>query len=166
MGPSSSATGFFMILPTPKTYFLACGAAEGLTELNAFDAALLQAGIGNTNLVKVSSILPPACQEIPPAALPPGAIVPVAYAWIAGDRPGEVISAGVAIAFPKDEARPGLIMEYADRASRQVTEERVIEMARQGMAIRGEPVQKVVSRAIEHRVTHLGAAIAAVVLWA
>src|SRR5262249_17098555 len=35
------------------------GSAEGTTELNAFDNALLAAGIGNINLVKVSSILPP-----------------------------------------------------------------------------------------------------------
>ena len=35
------------------------GHAEGGTTLNAFDNALLAAGIGNINLIKVSSILPP-----------------------------------------------------------------------------------------------------------
>ena len=35
------------------------GHAEGGTPLNAFDNALLAAGIGNINLVKVSSIIPP-----------------------------------------------------------------------------------------------------------
>ena len=34
------------------------GRAEGGTTLNAFDNALLAAGIGNINLIKVSSILP------------------------------------------------------------------------------------------------------------
>jgi arginine decarboxylase len=154
-----------MIFPTSKTYFLACGASEGSTELNAFDAALLQAGIGNTNLIKASSIIPPACREIAPVSLPFGAFVPVAYAWVARDQPGEVISAGIAIAFPKDETKPGLIMEHADQAGRKVTEEKVIQMAKEGMEVRGEPVQRIVSRAIEHRVASLGVAIAAVVLW-
>ena len=35
------------------------GHAEGGTALNAFDNALLAAGIGNINLIKISSILPP-----------------------------------------------------------------------------------------------------------
>src|SRR5688500_13102541 len=35
------------------------GHSEGGTTLNAFDNALLVAGIGNINLIKVSSILPP-----------------------------------------------------------------------------------------------------------
>ena len=34
------------------------GKAEGPTILNAFDNALLDAGIGDVNLIKVSSILP------------------------------------------------------------------------------------------------------------
>ena len=46
------------------------GAAEGGSLLNAFDNALLVAGIGNVNLVKVSSIVPPGV-EIEP--IPAGA---------------------------------------------------------------------------------------------
>ena len=40
------------------------GRAEGGTPLNAFDNALLAAGIGNINLIKVSSILPPGVELI------------------------------------------------------------------------------------------------------
>ena len=58
-----------MIITLPTTYFLVSGYAEGPTLLNAFDNALAVAGIGNTNLVKMSSILPPAAQEIPPVKL-------------------------------------------------------------------------------------------------
>ena len=44
------------------------GTAEGGTTLNAFDNALLVAGIGNVNLIKVSSIVPPDVDivELPP----------------------------------------------------------------------------------------------------
>ena len=55
-----------MIVATPTRYFMAHGCAEGVTELNAFDAALLRAGVGDTNLVRVSSILPPGCEEMEP----------------------------------------------------------------------------------------------------
>ena len=102
-----------MIIKTPTHYFLVSGASEGYTPLNAFDGALLQAGIGNTNIVKMSSIVPPHCQLIAPIALPPGALVPTAYASITSDVPGEIISAGVAVALPEDENQNGLIMEYS-----------------------------------------------------
>jgi arginine decarboxylase len=74
----------------PTRYFLVSGASEGYTPLNAFDGALLQAGIGNTNLVRMSSIVPPHCQEISPIPLPLGALVPVAYASITSDEPGQM----------------------------------------------------------------------------
>jgi len=64
----------------PDLYWPCKGTAEGFTELNAFDGALLAAGIGDTNLVKMSSIVPPACKRIDPVKLPGGALVPVAYA--------------------------------------------------------------------------------------
>ena len=43
----------------PKLAILACGHGEGNTPINAFDSALLNAKIGNLNLLKISSVLPP-----------------------------------------------------------------------------------------------------------
>lgn len=46
---------------------IATGAGIGPTELAAFDAALLDAGIANFNLIYLSSVIPPMCQiEISP----------------------------------------------------------------------------------------------------
>ena len=56
------------------------GSAEGGTALNAFDNALLAAGIGNVNLVKVSSIVPPDVDIVDLPKIKPGSIVPTAYA--------------------------------------------------------------------------------------
>jgi arginine decarboxylase len=154
-----------MIVPTPTQYFLTSGCAEGETSLNAFDAALMTACIGNTNLVKMSSILPPRCKEVPPIRLPFGALVPVAYASASSDQPGEVISAAVGIAFPEDEEYPGLIMEVAGPGTLREMEEKVSRMAVDGMKMRGQPVQRVVTRGAEHRVNRLGVVFAAVVLW-
>src|SRR5262245_63509415 len=46
---------------------ITAGHAEGGTSLNAFDNALLAAGIGNINLIKVFSIIPP---DVPVIDLP------------------------------------------------------------------------------------------------
>jgi arginine decarboxylase len=154
-----------MIFKTPTLYLLASGASEGYTPLNAFDGALLQAGIGNTNIVRMSSILPPRCQEVSTIDLPLGALVPAAYASITSDVPGEVISAGVAVAFPEDENLNGLIMEYSGRGKRHQIEEIVRNMAVEGMMLRGWEIKELKSIAMEHEVTNTGAALAAVVLW-
>jgi arginine decarboxylase len=149
----------------PTHYFLVSGASEGYTPLNAFDGALLQAGIGNTNIVKMSSIVPPHCRLISRIALPPGALVPAAYASITSDTPGEVISAGIAVALPEDENQNGLIMEYSAKGERPKIEEIVRNMAVEGMKLRGWEIKDLKSIAVEHKITKIGAALAAVVLW-
>lgn len=154
-----------MIFKTPTKYFLVSGASDGLTPLNAFDGALLQAGIGNTNIVKMSSIVPPQCKLVAPIALPPGALVPAAYTCITSDVPGEIISAGIAVALPEDENQNGLIMEYSAKGERRRIEEIVRNMAVEGMKLRGWETKDLKSIAIEYKVKRIGAVLAAVVLW-
>jgi arginine decarboxylase len=154
-----------MVFKTPTQYFLVSGASDGTTPLNAFDGALLQAGIGNTNIVKMSSIVPPHCERISPIALPPGALVPAAYASLTSDVPGEVISAGVALALPHDKERNGLIMEYSAKGDRAKIEETVRNMAVEGMRVRGWEIKELKSIAVEYKVKKVGAVLAAIVLW-
>ena len=154
-----------MIIKTPTTYFLACGHSEGFMPLNAFDSALLNAGIGDVNLVRLSSILPPNCQEIEPIRLPYGALVPTAYAGITRSTPGEIISAGVAIAIPQDPRYPGLIMEYSAPGTEKEIHERVRNMAEEGLRYRDRRIKEIRSAAVQHEVRNHGSAIAAVVLW-
>ncbi len=154
-----------MLIPTPTKYFIVQGCAEGPTELNAFDAALMNAGVGNTNLVRLSSILPPGCQEIEPVPLPQGALVPTAYATVASSVPGQVITAAVAVAIPEDEEHCGLMMEHHGHAPRAVVEEQVCRMAEAGMEFRGKRIREVKSAAAEHVVEKTGAAFAGVILW-
>ena len=149
----------------PKYFFFAKGASEGYTPLNAFDGALIDAGIGAFNLVKVSSIIPPRCQEKEGLVIPPGSLVPTAYASIISDIPGELISAAVAAALPEDVERPGLIMEYSARGHKEEVESIVKNMAEQGMAKRGTKITKIMSASVESKVEHIGAAFAGVILW-
>ncbi|HPW68472.1 MAG: arginine decarboxylase, pyruvoyl-dependent [Desulfomonilia bacterium] len=154
-----------MIIQTPTTYFITAGSSEGFSELNAFDGALLDAGVGNVNLVKMSSICPPHAREIKSVGLPQGSLVPVAYAAITLARPGEIISAGVALALPEDKDHAGLIMEYSAKGSKDQIEAQVRRMAEEGMKMRGKAIREVKSVAREHRVARCGCAFAAVVLW-
>ena len=57
------------------------GRAEGPTKLNAFDNALLNAKIGDINLIKVSSILPSGTEVIPVPKFPPEEIWLIVY-WL------------------------------------------------------------------------------------
>lgn len=154
-----------MICEIPTKFFMVTGSSEGYTELNSFDGALLNAGIGNTNLVKMSSIVPPGCEEIALVQLPYGALVPVAYAAITSDLAGEIISAAVAAAFPKDITKPGLIMEYSSRGRKEDVEKIVRKMAMKGMEMRNEDIGVIKSVAIQHEVQKIGTAFASVVLW-
>ncbi len=156
-----------MIIKTPTKFFLASGASEGFSLLNAFDGALLASGVGDTNLVRMSSILPPHCEELKPAPLPlpQGALVPTAYASHRSDVPGEIISAAVAIGIPKDASLAGLIMEYSASAEEGVVVEQVKKMVEKGMETRKREIKEIVSISATLKVVSIGAVFAAVVLW-
>lgn len=154
-----------MVIQTPTKYFFAAGSSEGFMPLNAFDGALLDAGVGNVNLVKMSSIVPPHCEEVDPIQLPYGALVPVAYAAITSQIPGERIAAAVAICLPKDETKAGLIMEYSARGHKEEVEQIVRNMAGEGMKMRGEEIKEIKSISCEHNVQSTGAVWSGVVLW-
>ena len=142
------------------------GTAEGGTTLNAFDNALLQAGIGNINLIKVSSILPP---EVPVIELPkikPGALIPTAYAAITSETPGQTIAAAVGYAVPDDPAKNGVIMEFHGAATRAEAERQINLMLDEAFRVRGELIRERGVMAVEHTVERIGCALAAVTLLA
>lgn len=149
------------------TYALFLGAAgsDGFSELNAFDHALLKAGVGDTNLVRMSSILPPSCQQFDPFPLPYGALVPVAYAMMTSSEPGQWIASAVAAAVPMDPTLPGLIMEHHGVGRLDEIGAKVREMAIQGMGYRNREIKDVLLIGAEHQVVKHGAAFAGLVLW-
>jgi arginine decarboxylase len=92
-------------------------------------------------------------------------LVPAAYAALTSDVPGEIISAGVAVALPEDENQNGLIMEYSAKGDRAKIEETVRNMAVEGMRLRGWEIKELKSIAVEYKVKKVGAVLAAIVLW-
>lgn len=151
------------MLPTPTKYFLTSGCSEGDTELTAFDGALLQAGIGNINLIKVSSILPPQAKYTPDLKLPFGSLVPTAYGSIISTEEGEIIAAAVACGISADSF--GVIMELTGKFSKREAEEMIREMVKESFAFRNMHLKEIKVSAVEHRVKKIGCALAAAPLW-
>ncbi|GAB6158793.1 arginine decarboxylase, pyruvoyl-dependent [Desulfotomaculum varum] len=152
------------MLPTPKKYFVTAASSEGRSKLTAFDNALLKARIGNVNLLRVSSILPPGCQHDPNLVLPPGSLVPTAYGYIVSDVPGEVISACVGVGINSSDTF-GVIMEFSGKCSKQEAEQAITEMVKEAFATRGMELKEIKLASTEHKVEKIGCALAAVPLW-
>ena len=100
--PARSPPSLRTLVPVPSRFFVTSGKGINKTsELNAFDLALLQAGIGEQNLVSVSSVLPIGVRQVDREPIPRGAITHGVLARHAGGE-GEVISAGIAYGFRVD----------------------------------------------------------------
>jgi len=151
------------MLPTPRKFIVVAGSSEGKTLLNAFDNALLVAGIGNVNLLRISSILPPEAQHDPGLTLPPGSLVPTAYGYAISENKGEKICAAVGIGFTKDAF--GVIMEYAGKGDKAHAEQMIRTMLENAFETRNLPLVDVAINATEHTVENIGCAFAAVPLW-
>ena len=80
---------------------IVCGKDEGPTKLNAFDNALSDAGIGDVNLIKVSSMLSGSTEIQNLPKLKAGAMVNCVLSEISSDTPGDEITAVIAVAIGK-----------------------------------------------------------------
>lgn len=152
------------MLPTPTQYTMATATAEGLTRLTAFDKALLGAGVGNCNLLKVSSILPPGALYVPKLFIPEGSLLPIAYASVISDIPEQMLCAGVAVGIG-DADEYGVIMEYHGIGSQKEAEERLESMVQEAFDIRGRELLQIRIAAVQHEVEKCGCAFAAIPLW-
>lgn len=151
------------MLPTPKKYTLVAGTGRGASRLNAFDQALLEAGIGNLNLIKVSSILPPGADWVKHLEIPPGSLTPVAYGALISDEEGETIAAAVAVGVSENDY--GLIMEFSGKCSKEEAEEQALAMVREGFLARGLRLKMTAVKAIAARVNGPTCVFAGAVLW-
>lgn len=153
------------LVDVPKRFFLVKGKGDSIYSLNAFDLALLDAGVGNLNLVKVSSILPPNAVETPPQKFTPGELISIAYAYATSYVKGEIIAAAVAVAIPQNPELNGLIMEHSGAGTAKEIEEIVIHKAEIGMKLRNYAIKEIKSVSIEHTTLNAGAVFAGVVIY-
>ncbi len=151
------------MLPTPKKFFLTAASAEGETPLTAFDNALLAGRIGNINIIRVSSILPPGAELCDDLVIPPGSLVPTAYGFIISEEPGQLIAAAVGVGFSEDAF--GVIMEHSCVGTKAEAQSEIEKMLREAFASRGMELKKMKIASTEHRVIKIGCALAAVPMW-
>jgi len=117
----------------PKEFFITSGKASSpVSELNAFDMALKQAGIAQCNLVCVSSILPKGCKERKRTMIPTGSLTFAVLARMDGDE-GTTIGSGIAWGWSTDGSY-GIVAEthgHMDRkAMIEILEWKIREMAK------------------------------------
>src|SRR2546428_5974818 len=91
------------MLPIPTKFFVTSGkAVSKVSDLNAFDEALQNAGLAEQNIVSVSSVLPVGIRPVRQRDLPMGAITHCVLAQQRGGG-GETISPGIASGFRDDD---------------------------------------------------------------
>ncbi len=138
----------------PKRFWMVSGAGTGDTALTAFDAAVLNAGIGNFNLVKVSSIVPPNCrrEEAPPEAfLNPGSIVHCAFAHGTVKHGDQPVSAAVGVALPERPDEIGVVMEIAIPSDEDEARTIVRSMCQESMGMRSLAVKEILLASAQAR---------------
>jgi len=103
-------------LLVPKKMFLTKGAGTHKTELRSFELALREAGIEKSNLVSVSSILPPDCKLISKneglKELVPGMLTFVVMARCSSNEPHRLIATSIGLAKPADPNIYGYLSEH------------------------------------------------------
>lgn len=146
----------------PTKVCLVWGAAEGDSELTAFDNALLKAGIGHLNLIAVTSIFPEGASLSALPEIPTGTLTPTVYAKMVSETPGERISACIGVGVTD---KGGVLMEAHGAWSAEEIEDRVRRMVEEGMRKRGLEPYELHFATAEHTVDRIGSAVAAAVLW-
>ncbi len=119
----------------PRAFFVTSGVGMNFEQANAFDLALCDAGIGECDLVEVSSILPAKAIEIEQSevTLIPGEITYCVMSRADG-KAGEVIGAGIGYGgIGKDKKKGeeqrdfGIICEHHGHYSREYLKEKIRE---------------------------------------
>ncbi len=149
----------------PERFWVTSGKSEGGTALNAFDNALLTAGIGNLNLIRVSSVLPKGAMRMyeRPGHFPEGTLSPMVYSVAESVMPGEIIASCVGVGRAHNSY--GVIFEHAGVLSAAEAEATVRRQVEEAFARRGLALDELILESCQHRVEHFGCTVAAVMLW-
>lgn len=100
----------------PKKVFFVKGVGHHAAKLQSFELALRDANIEKFNLVKVSSILPPNCEEISVeeglSMLNPGQIVFLVLSRASSNELNRLLTASIGVAKPADDNSYGYLSEH------------------------------------------------------
>ena len=100
----------------PKKVFFTKGVGKHRNELQSFELALRNAGIEKSNLVNVSSIVPPNCKiiskEIGVKQLEHGQITYCVMSRNSTNEPNRLLGASIGVAIPREKNSYGYISEH------------------------------------------------------
>ena len=137
------------------------GKSEGPTELNAFDNALMDAGIGDVNWIKVSSMLGANTEIIDLPKLKAGSMVNCVLSTINSKNKGDTITACIAIAIGDNL---GCVVENAGiNISNEENRKDALEMVKYMMHKRNEKINQMIIEDSTHTVENIGSVVASVV---
>lgn len=131
-----------------KNYFINSGVGQSQYKLVAFDNALIDAGVSNYNLLKVSSILPASCVRVSSVSMAGGATLLTAYASATSNITGEKIATAVAVGIPGSPAEIGVIME-SEGVEATETEKIARDMVFEAMKNHGIEIDHIESSSVE-----------------
>ena len=140
---------------------IVCGKDEGPTKLNAFDNALSDAGIGDVNLIKVSSMLAGDTQIQDLPKLKAGSMVNCVLSEITSDTPSDEIAAVVAVAIGKTL---GCVVETTGiNKDLKDLEDEAEFMVRYMMEKRGVEITELIIKSSSTTVKNIASVVASVV---
>lgn len=139
-----------MILTNDHLHFtMSTGTGHSISKINAFDRALISAGISDYNLVKISSIIPPKCVQRETVDAKKGSLLPTAFTFIHSDSVGKRLAAAVAVGIPEDGESIGVIIKHCGYSTKENIEEQARLFALQAMDDRKINTRMILSAAIE-----------------
>lgn len=150
-----------------RKFYISSGVGHGNSHFTSFDDALLKAGVGNYNLVRVSSILPVGMTRQKSVNIEEGSQLHIAYAEISSSNQGDVISAAVSVGIPVNKNNIGVIMELALFDEEKETIRRVESMVEEAMQNRGYEIEQFITCSCEVISTGCGytTAFAGLAIW-
>ena len=130
-------------------FYIGAGVGCGKTCLTSFDEALMRAGVGNYNLLRVSSILPAGCIEVKRVSLTEGNPLYIAYASITSNIPNDYIAAAISVGIPDDDTKVGVIMEFSAHCRKKDAITAAEAMVLEAMGKRKSRVKQILTQACE-----------------
>lgn len=153
----------YTFLPIAKNFCLVSGKSEGVTELNAFDNALIAAGIGDANLIKVTSIIPTGCQfRKRPKKFLKGEFIPLVYSEKTSSLKGARIASALGVGIASDGF--GVVVE-AKGASMLEVEKDIEQKIKAAFQIRRLKIKEIKFSAKELVVKRCACVLAACIYW-
>lgn len=132
----------------PKMMFFTKGKGVHKDSLTSFELSLRDAGIGDLNLVSVSSIKPPNCRIVGIKEgrehLWPGQIAFTVMARSATNEPNRLVAASVGLARPVDENQHGYLSEHhstgeTEQKAGDYAEDMAMEMLATTLGLTNDP---------------------------